>query len=269
MTSEQPAAGDGKRLEKQIELEAGVDEVWEAVATGPGISAWFVPHDIHAPGADLTGAEAEADFGSGNVAKGRVLAWEPRRRVVFGGDEHGPPQALEFIVAAREGGGTVLRLVQSGVLGEDWEMEYHSRGWDVFFHNLASYLRHFRGRSAVHALVMGFTTLDATEAWDRYHAALGTSRELALGDQVTLAPKGVEPITGVVDLYTADTVLGIRTANSLYRFNGRGSHGWGMVNTFHYHYGTELEPAQWTQDWQSWLSGLFPPAEAPPAPASP
>jgi hypothetical protein len=56
-----------------------------------------------------------------------VTAWEPPRRFAFrtGGqqDQQGF-MAFEWLVEGRGDGTTVLRLVQSGVLGDDWEAEY-------------------------------------------------------------------------------------------------------------------------------------------------
>lgn len=253
----------GKRLEKKIELDASVEEVWEAVSTSHGMASWFVPHEITPPSEESDHPQAEADFGSGNVSQGRVLAWDPPNMVRYGGEAGNPTEALEFFVESKDGGGTTLRLVQSGVLGEDWEMEYHSHGWDLFFGNLATYFRYFAPARPVNALVMAFTTIDATAVRDRYHTALGTGRDLEVGSAVNLTPEGVEPIRGEVDVYESDAVLGIRTDDGLYRFGGQGSQAWGMVNAFHYRYGSDLDGPEWTQSWQDWLASLFPAGEAP------
>ena len=106
-----------KKLEKAVELDASPDVVWEAISTGPGISAWFVPTEI-------TGRTIRQDFGSGNVATGQVTAYEPGSRFAYGAaePEQGRGPAFEFLVQARDGGGTVLRFVQSGFgEAEGWE----------------------------------------------------------------------------------------------------------------------------------------------------
>ena len=56
-----------KRLEKIVELDASPDQVWQAIATGPGISAWFVPTEVG-------DGVIRQDFGSGNVVTGQVRA---------------------------------------------------------------------------------------------------------------------------------------------------------------------------------------------------
>ncbi|HTF46564.1 MAG TPA: SRPBCC domain-containing protein [Pseudonocardia sp.] len=244
---------EGRRVAKEIELDATPEQVWGAISTGPGFSVWFVPHEIE-PG---IGGKCHADFGSGNIAEGRVLEWDQGRRVVYGGSNDDPGEALEFLVEARDGGTAVLRFVQSGFTAEDWEAEYHSRGWDVFFHNLSSYFQHFAGLPVVNALAMSFTPLGREAVWEKFHTALGVAPAVQIGDRVDLTPEGVEPISGVVDLRWRG-LLGIRTENALYRFGGEGADAWGMVNVCHYLYGTDRERVEETASWRAWLERLFP-----------
>lgn len=244
-------SGD-RRLEKEIELAATPEQVWQAIATGPGISAWFVPHEVE----EHEGGKANADFGSGNMVDGRVLAWEPGRRVVFGGAEHDPGQLLEFLVEARDGGSTVLRLVQSGFTGEDWEAEYHSKGWDSFFHNLREYLTHFAGLPVTNVLVTGFTGLDYDGVWQRFNGDLGVDSTVRTGDRVTLTPSGLDPISGIVDVCERGQ-LGVRSEHGLHRFSGEGVSAWGLLNVVHYFYGVRLDRAEATAAWQNWFDRLF------------
>lgn len=240
-----------RRLEKEVVLNATPEQVWEAVATGPGISTWFVPHEVDEDG------EMLADFGSGNTSSGRVLAIEPGRRVVYGGSEESPDEAIEFLVGGREGGSTVLRLIHSGYAGEDWQAEYHSKGWDGFLHNLVQYFDHFAGLPVVNVVTMNFTDQGYEQVWAALRKALGVDRAVARGDQVRLTPEGLEPLAGVVDVCERG-VLGLRTGDGLYRFAGEGADAWGMVMTTHYLYGVDAERAETTAAWQAWLDRLFP-----------
>jgi uncharacterized protein YndB with AHSA1/START domain len=67
--------------ERSIELEVVVqgtpEEVWRAIATGPGISSWYVPHVVE----EREGGTAIASFGDAPEMQipGRVAAWEPPR----------------------------------------------------------------------------------------------------------------------------------------------------------------------------------------------
>lgn len=243
-----------RRLEKEIEFDASPEEVWEAVATGPGLSCWFVPHVFDPPEGGV-GARVRADFGSGNISETTITEWEPGKR--YTSKEDGAVEAVEFLVEGRDGGGTVLRLVQSGITGEDWEMEYHSRGWDGFFANLRRYFTHFRGFRVANVLAMNFTNLDKDGIWTAFHSALGTRPTLAVGDTVRLEPAGLDPIEGIVEVHEAG-VLGVRSAHGVHFFSGDGA--WGMVTLNHYLYGTDVDRESLTTVWQGWLDGLFPPS---------
>jgi uncharacterized protein YndB with AHSA1/START domain len=42
MSIEREASGR-RSIQVEVEVPGSPDEVWEAIATGPGISSWFVP----------------------------------------------------------------------------------------------------------------------------------------------------------------------------------------------------------------------------------
>ncbi|MBK1788427.1 SRPBCC family protein [Prauserella cavernicola] len=246
-----------RRLEKRIELDASPEEVWEAVSTTAGLSVWFVPHQ-----ADESG-EVSADFGDGNTQAGKVLAWEEGRRVVYGGPDDESEQtaavALEFLVEGRDRGGTVLRFVHSGFAGdEDWADEYgqHSRGWDLFFRNLVAYFEHFAGLPVTGAVATAFTELGGDEVSDRLHRALGVATSAAPGERVRLSPAGPAPVDGVLDVREPG-VLGVRSADGLYRFLGLGGGTHRMVNVTIYRYGADVDGASLTGSWQTWLDGVM------------
>jgi uncharacterized protein YndB with AHSA1/START domain len=251
----------GRELIKIIELDASPEEVWQAVATGPGISTWFVPHQVE-PG---VGGATSAQFGAGNDVDGRVRVWEPGRRVVFGAAET-PPEgtadyAFEFLVEGRDGGGTVLRFVQSGFLDEGWEDEYSSldTGWDLFFDNMRRYFEHFAGQPVHNVVTMAFVAGSRADAWKVMLPALGLPGQPAVGEAVTLRPDGPPAITGVVDVAT-DQFLGVRSTSGLHRIGAEGEAGCG-VSAFHYFYGDPVDTDALTTAWQTWLSALFPTPE--------
>ncbi len=249
-----------RKLEKTVELDATPEQVWAAIATGPGISAWFVPTEV----AD---GMIRQDFGSGSVATGRVTAEEPGRRFSYGAAEPNADGAagfaFEFLVEARDGGGTVLRFVQSGFTERDgWEAEYDSfdAGWDLFFANLAAYLDLFDGLPVTGVTTMGWAgEISAAQAWPVLHRALGLEGRPAVGDQIRLAPDGPEPIEGVVDV-ASDEFLGVRSEQGLHRIGAEGSDGCG-VSAYHYYYGVEIDAPAVTAAWQAWLTNLFPSAQ--------
>jgi uncharacterized protein YndB with AHSA1/START domain len=244
----------GPELEKIIELDASPEQVWAAIATGPGISAWFVPSEVE----PRVGGTISADFGGGAVSTGRVTAWEPGHRFAHGSAEppaEGPDYAFEYLVEGRDGGGTVVRFVQSGFAAENWQDEYDSfeKGWALFFGNLRTYLADFDGLPVRNAVSMAFAPVGAAQAWPVLHRALGLPGRPAVGETVALT--GPVPIDGVVDVAT-DEFLGVRAERSLHRFGAEGQDGCGL-SAYHYFYGEPVDAATVTKAWDSWLTSLF------------
>lgn len=243
-----------RRLELGIELDASPEQVWEAIATGPGISAWFVPTTVE------DGAITQ-DFGGGAVETGQVRTVEAGRRFAYGPAGDGPASAMafEFLVEGRAGGSTVLRFVQSGFDDDKdgWENEYDSftKGWALFLDNLRSYLTHFPGRPVRTVVTMAFAPTGAAQAWPVLHRALGLAGHPAVGEEIVI--DGPERFTGVVDVATPE-FLGVRTPTALYRFGAEGDDGCGL-SVYQYHFGSPpVDADKLTEVWQSWLTGLFP-----------
>ena len=59
-----------RRIEAQIEVPGTPELVWEAIATGPGIAAWFMPLEIEG----REGGTVYMDFGAGVEATGKIRA---------------------------------------------------------------------------------------------------------------------------------------------------------------------------------------------------
>jgi hypothetical protein len=174
---------------------------------------------------------------------------------VVSGGEPDQRYAFEYLVEARDGGSAVLRFVQSGVLGEDWETEYEamSGGWDLYFHTLGQYLRHFPGRRATFVSAEGPAVSATAQAWPVLLAALGLQGPPAVGDRVRLT--GPELLEGVADHVTPN-FLGVRTADGLYRFHGRAMLGM-TIALGHHLYATEVDQKETERGWQSWLDRTF------------
>ena len=216
-TDESAIADDsGRTIELEVTVPGTPDEVWRAIATGPGISSWYVPHTVE----EREGGSIEFTFGPGMDASGRVAVWDPPRRVVFdGGDITG--LAFEWLVEAQDSGSCVVRLVNSGFgSGDEWDDQYDAMrdGWQIFLTNLRLHLEHFAGQSATASLPMA--TWEGTEAgcWDRLLADLGLPSRLEEGDRIgtvgdaprlsgTVARVGVHEVALVVDEPAAGTAF--------------------------------------------------------------
>ncbi|ANJ26068.1 SRPBCC family protein [Agromyces aureus] len=239
----------------EYEFDLAPDVVWQAIATGPGLSSWF-----------MGATEVDREQGVVRTRMGEysqdsaIVADDEGRRFSFRGAESpdGRFFAMEFLVEARSSASTVLRIVSSGFLpGDDWEEEYDAMlaGGRLYQHTLVEYLEHFTGRPGV-AVTVSAPTGDNDRRWAAMLADLGVDVSAdgatVLGTTVTLTPTGLAPLTGVVDAVTPDT-LGLRTADGLYRFfRGHWAAGVG------HHLFAEADAAAAADRWQAWLDATAP-----------
>src|SRR5579872_372667 len=83
----------------EVEVTGTPEQVWEAIATGPGVSSWFMPTEV-----DETAGKWTTHFGPGMDSVAKVTEWDPPLRYA---KEHyalgpkAPPVATEWIVEAR------------------------------------------------------------------------------------------------------------------------------------------------------------------------
>ncbi len=241
---------------KDVALDASVEQVWEAVATGPGLDSWYMGHSQIEPG---VGGTVRTEIGGGAL-ESTVTHWEPPHRFAYRGhaSEDGRFLAFEFQIEGQAGGRTLLRLVSSGFLpGDDWEAEYDAmtKGGALYVRTLIAYLTYFRGRTAWPISAYGPPVADWERARQVLTAALGLTVGVAEGDPVHCTPAaGLPPIDGVVDYVSADH-LGVRTADALYRFL-RGFYGSGVV-VAHHMFSARPDRAAVAHAWQDWLHHMF------------
>jgi uncharacterized protein YndB with AHSA1/START domain len=239
---------------RQAEVPAPPDEVWAAIASGPGIDSWFMGRSEVQPGANGTVRTVFGEY----TPELDVTAWEPARRFAYrsGQAPDGRFIAYEFLIEGRAGGSTVLRTVTSGFLpGDDWadEFEAMTLGGEMYFRTLVEYLSHFAGRFA--APVTAFGPPGTT--WTRDRAllcrALGLPEATKPGDQVRSMATETDDAIGSVDgvVYFANAhAIGIRTPDALYRF----LRGFGKPALAAHHLFAEgADPAQAQRGWESWL----------------
>lgn len=145
------------RMELRFEVPGTPEQVWDAIATARGISAWFLPTDLE----ERLGGAICTHMGETD-SPGTVTGWDPPRRFAYEepewttltGHEGAPvtPLATEFLVEAQSGGTCVVRVVTSAFgTGAEWEQEWFEsmeRGWVPFFDRLRLYLLHFPGQAA-------------------------------------------------------------------------------------------------------------------------
>ncbi|QNP67795.1 SRPBCC family protein [Streptomyces genisteinicus] len=217
---------DGRyRAVAEVEVPGTPEEVWEVIATGPGIEAWFVPAEVE----PREGGRFVTHHGSFGASEGVVTAWEPPHRLAYdepdwqGDGTAVPPWNTEILVEARTGDTCVVRL-SSGFLagGEDWQDDIRGTfdGWRGALRNLRIYLTHFAGLPVTTLTVMhevqegqplpdvraaaglgGVRRGDETRTAADAPALRGTVEEVG-DDSVTL--RTTEPSAGLVELATVE-----------------------------------------------------------------
>jgi uncharacterized protein YndB with AHSA1/START domain len=191
----------GRRfVELAFEVPGTPEQVWHAIATGAGISSWFVPTEVD----EREGGALTFHLGPGMDSSGEVTAWEPPRRFAYEERDwapEAPPLATEFTVEARAGGTCIVRLVHSlFASGEEWDdqLKGFEAGWPPFFEVLRLVLRHFAGKPCSTLRVTGITAASEPEAWESLTRILGLAGAVR-GQRVATVAAGVPPLAGVVE----------------------------------------------------------------------
>src|SRR5229473_312606 len=104
-------ASGRRSIQVEVEVPGTPEEVWQAIATGPGISSWFVPTEFEEK--DGKPVAVKMNFGPGMESRAAVTAWDPPRMFAAQGEGWGgsPPIATEWSVEARAGGVCLVRVV--------------------------------------------------------------------------------------------------------------------------------------------------------------
>ncbi|WP_029288414.1 SRPBCC domain-containing protein [Cellulomonas sp. HZM] len=174
------------RLEFSVEVPGTPQQVWEAIATAKGMSAWFLPTDLE----EREGGSLHFAMGPETGSDGRVTGWDPPRRLEYEEDwaalmgkdpDELSPLTSEFVVEARSGGTCVVRVTSSGFgTGAAWEQEWWDTlapGWLPSFDNLRVYLRDFAGQEATQLEVSASRPGDEASLWSTLRDELGLTSE--------------------------------------------------------------------------------------------
>jgi uncharacterized protein YndB with AHSA1/START domain len=244
---------------REAEVPASPQEVWAAIATGPGIDSWFMGRSQVEAGPQGTVRTVFGEY----APELPITEWDPGRRLAYGSQTSGSQAsgsqasdgrfiAYEFLIEGRAGASTVLRAVTSGFLpGDDWAEEFEAMtlGGELYFRTLVEYLTHFAGRFAIPVTAFGPPGTSWVRDRELLCHALGVSEQPEPGDPVRFADE-IAASGGVV--YHANAhAIGVRTADGLYRF----MRGFAKpVVAAHHLFGPDAEPSQARQAWEAWLS---------------
>lgn len=170
---------DGRRsVQVEVEVPGTPEQVWQAIGTGPGISAWFVPSTVDEEGGELT-----SDFGGGMEMKAKITAFEAPHRFVAetpGWSEGMPPIATEWTVEAKTGDTCVVRVVHSLFADtDDWDtqIEHTEKGWPAYFHVLRRYLEQFAGEPSAQIMGRVMSEKPVEDLWPAFAEAFQVPNE--------------------------------------------------------------------------------------------
>lgn len=254
------------RLEFTVEVPGTPEQVWDAIATAKGMSAWFAQTELD----EREGGALRFVMGPDMDSVGRVVRWDPPHRLVYDEDwaalmgkdpDTLSPLTSEFVVEAQSGGTCVVRVTTSGFgVGADWESEWWDSlapGWMPSFDNLRVYLAHFAGQEATRFEASVSRPGEPTAVWSAMHEALGLGDEGAtvvvrgstgtverVGDHQTLV-RLISPVPGVLNVYAfEDGDGGVAAGVRAFLFSPDAAE-----------HARREEPA-----WQAWLDDLSVPA---------
>lgn len=192
------------RMELTIDLPGSPEQVWDAIATANGNTAWFIPTDLE----EREGGAFTFHMGEDMSSSGTITGWDPPRRLVYSepdwaalsghGDAEVTPMVTEYLVEAQSGGTCRLTVVSSAFgTGADWEDEFFAgmtQGWLPYFENLRLYLAHFPGQTVTPLIVEQAVPGSVDGVWSALKDAAGAAE---VGQDIA-----VQGLTGRVERLT-------------------------------------------------------------------
>jgi uncharacterized protein YndB with AHSA1/START domain len=136
-------------VDLSIDIDATLEEVWQALTTGEGIARWFAPYATVTPG---EGGSVSIGWNPQEMWETPITVWEPMRRMQTASempskDGRVVRLAVDYYVEAH-GGRVRVRLVHSGFDdSESWDgyIDGLDAGWTYFLFNLKHSLERHPG----------------------------------------------------------------------------------------------------------------------------
>jgi uncharacterized protein YndB with AHSA1/START domain len=261
----------GRRfISVETEVPGTPEEVWQAIATGPGLTAWFVPTRLE----EREKGSMVMDFGPGMESTAEIQEWDPPRRLTAENTEGmgpgAPPMATEWTIEAKAGGTCRVRVVHSWFAStDDWDQQYEAveQGWPGYFRILKRYLAHFRGQPCTQLQLMAMAPEPKEKAWGDLTQSLGLAG--ATAGQSIQSSDDAPRLLAVVEHASAkgELMLGVEqpapgTAHLMAM--PMGGQVYVYICLYLYGDGAGAVVAREEPVWQAWLARLFPaPVEQP------
>jgi uncharacterized protein YndB with AHSA1/START domain len=254
---------NGRRsVQVEVEVPGTPEQVWQAIATGPGVSAWFVPTEVDGR---VGGAET-THFGGGMDSVATITAWDPPHSFTKEGSwgKNAPAVATEWTVEARAGGTCMVRVVHSLFAEtDDWDDQLTGieSGWPSFFRILRLYLEHFPGQPSSQIQLMAMPA--ASGAWEKLAGALNLAGA-APGERRD-AGDSAPQLSGIVESVNAGgnphTLLRVDLPAPGVVFATAcpaGEKAWVTVGLYLYGDTAADMVARDESAWTTWMTNLFP-----------
>jgi uncharacterized protein YndB with AHSA1/START domain len=205
-------------IQLSVELDASPEDVFRAVTEGTEIAKWLAPEARSTPPQGGRKASVWISWGEGMSAEHELEIYDAPKHVRHPSGKNAETKAplyADWLIEAREGGKTTLRLVHSGFsVGADWDDDYdaHARGWMLMFQNLRHYFARHPHEPTVHVPFMSSVDSSRGSLWNSLLGKLGFSGSPKIGDSFRLTTAKGDVVTGVVDLVsdTRDLALVVR-----------------------------------------------------------
>ena len=137
-----------RTVDLTIDIDATLEEVWQALATGEGIARWFAPYASVTPG---EGGSVSIGWDPKELWEQPITVWEPERRMQTASempakDGRMVRLAVDYYLEV-QGGRVRVRLVHSGFDDSSWDdyIDGLDAGWSFFLFNLKHSLERHRG----------------------------------------------------------------------------------------------------------------------------
>ncbi|MEZ5288198.1 MAG: SRPBCC domain-containing protein [Vicinamibacterales bacterium] len=181
-----------RTIDLTVDIDATLDEVWQALTTGEGIARWFAPLAAVTPG---EGGSVSVGWDPNEMWTQPITAWEPGRRMQTASEM--PTDggrvvrlAVDYYLEALDGGRVRVRLVHSGFddsASWDGYIDGLDAGWTYFLFNLKHAIERHRGIAR---------------------------RQLSARFRTSAPPGQVHPVYGATGLQVTPAVDGLRAGDA-------------------------------------------------------
>ena len=264
-TQKDPSTGR-RSIAVETEVPGTPEEVWKAIATGPGLTAWFVPTQLE----ERAKGSMQMNFGPGMESTAEIQEGDPPHRFTAenkeGMGQGSPAMATEWTVEAKAGGTCRVRVVHSWFAStDDWDAQFESveKGWPAFFRILQRYLAKFRGQSCTQVPLMAFTPGPMEKVWSAFAQPLGLAG--ANAGQAVKSTGGAPRFAGVVEHVAAKanpeiTIALEQPAAGTAHVSAMPMGGQVYLYLCLYLYGNEGRAVAEREGpaWRAWIDRLFP-----------